>query len=351
MPNFRPETLRQIGREFFEAAGCRPADAAVVVDHLVESNLFGHDSHGAIRFYDYGRGIREGRYQTQATPVIERQTDGTAVVDGQGALGPIGATYAAELAIDKARRHGIAAVALRNTSHIGRVGAYPLMAARQGFVAQVMANAGRLGFEIAPFGGIDGRLSSNPVAFAAPRRDADPVMMDMTTSVAAVGKIWVAENRGQQLPEGWIIDAEGCPTTEPKDFTAEPRGAMLPLGGVAAHKGFGLSVMVELLGGALGGQGCAAGEREVVSNGVLMTVYRIDQFTDASDYYDQVESLIGHVKSSRLAPGFDQILFPGEVEFAHARRKMSDGIDLEATTWQKICVEAQRFGLDLSHWE
>ena len=351
MPNFTPETLRKIGRAFFEAAGCRPADAAVVVDHLVESNLFGHDSHGAIRFYDYGRGIREGRFQTQATPVIDRQTSSTAVVDGQAALGPIGATFAAELAIDKAREHGIAAVALRNTCHIGRVGAYPLMAARQGLIGQIMVNAGRLGFEIAPFGGIDGRLSSNPIAFAAPRRNADPVMMDMTTSVAAVGKIWVAENRGQQLPEGWIIDAEGRPTTDPKDFTQEPRGAMLPLGGVAAHKGSGLAVMVELLGGALGGQGCAAGEREVVSNGVLMTVYRIDQFTDADAYYDQVESLIRHVKSSRLAPGFDQILFPGEIEFAQARRKQADGIDVEDATWRKICAEARHFGLDLARWQ
>ena len=133
------------------------------------------------------------------------------------------------------------------------------MAAREGMIGQIFVNAGRLGYQIAPFGGIDGRLSTNPIAFAAPRRNANPILVDMTTSVVAEGKIRLAINQGVKVPEGWLIDGYGAPTTEPNDFKDDPPGAILPLGGDAGHKGYGLSIMVELLGGALSGQGCGGG--------------------------------------------------------------------------------------------
>src|SRR5437764_8950885 len=206
MPRLPAGRLRALGMELFTAAGCQPEDARAVVDHLVDSSLFGHDSHGTIRFYEYLRRIREGAFRTDARPAIVQETPCTAVVDGGGALGQIGGAYATELAIRKAREHGVAAVTLRNCSHIGRVGAYPLLAAREGMLGLAFVNAGRLGYQIAPFGGIDGRLSTNPVAFAAPRRGADPIMLDMTTSVVAEGKIRLAINQGKSVPEGWIID-------------------------------------------------------------------------------------------------------------------------------------------------
>ena len=251
MPRFTPQKLREIGYELFNALGCREKDAKAAVDHLVESNLFGHDSHGAIRLYEYARAIREGRFTPDAKPKVVRDHPATAVVDAGGALGQVGATFATELAMEKAREYGVASVSLRNTSHIGRVGAYPLMAAREGFVSQIFVNAGHLGYQIAPFGGIDGKLSTNPVAFSAPRRNHEPLMVDMTTSTVAEGKIRVALNRGDLLPDGWIIDHEGQPTNDPSDFSEEPYGAILPLGGVVAHKGTALSLMVEVLGGLM----------------------------------------------------------------------------------------------------
>ncbi|MCG8623926.1 MAG: Ldh family oxidoreductase, partial [Proteobacteria bacterium] len=170
MPNIQPSTLRDIGYQLFEASGCTAEDARAVVDHLVESNLFGHDSHGAIRYYEYTRAIREGHFQPQATPTIVRNYPSTAVVDAGGALGQVGATFAINLAMEKASQHGLATVTLRNTSHVGRAGAYPLMAAREGnMIALAFVNAGRLGYQIAPFGGLEGRLSTNPIAFSAPR--------------------------------------------------------------------------------------------------------------------------------------------------------------------------------------
>jgi uncharacterized oxidoreductase len=351
VPRFRPEILREIGYELFVAAGCTPDTSRTVVDHLVESNLFGHDSHGVLRYYEYTQAIREGRFQAQAQPEIVQEHACTAVVDGNGTLGQVGATFATNLAIQKAKERGVATVALRNTSHIGRAGAYPLLAARSGMMAQILVNAGRLGYQIAPFGGIDGRLSTSPLAFAAPRRQDPPILLDMTTSVTAEGKIRLAINRGDKLPKGWIIDAHGNPSTDPDDFKADPPGAMLPLGGTAGHKGYGLSIMVELLGGALSGQGCAAGERSLLSNGVLLTVYSIPHFTDLDTYYDEVEALISHVKSSRLAPGFKEILLPGEPEFRSAQSRELEGIAIDETTWSRIKEEMLRLGVDPGKWE
>ena len=234
----------------------RPA----VVDHLVESNLFGHDSHGAIRFYEYAQAVsRRAVFSRGRRPRVVRDKPCLAVVDAGGAMGQVGATFATRLAIDKARQHGVGAVSLRNTSHIGRVGAYPLMAAREGHGRADLRQRRTHGPPGCAVRRHRRRLSTNPIAFAAPRRDAEPLLVDMTTSVVAEGKIRVALNKGDRVPEGWIIDAQGNPTTDPQDFKGDPPGAMLPMGGVVAHKGYALSLMVEILGGALSGLGCASG--------------------------------------------------------------------------------------------
>jgi len=347
VPVVQAETLRRIGHQLFDAAGCDPDDARVVTHHLVESNLFGHDSHGVIRYPEYMDAIRTGRFQAKAQPRVVRDHPSCAVVDAAGALGQVGAAFATRLAMEKASRHGVAAVSLRNTSHVGRVGAYPLMVARAGMIGQAFVNGGRFGNQIAPFGGIDARLTTDPLAFAAPRRDAEPIFLDMTTSVAAEGKVRVASYAGKRVPEGWLIDHEGRPTTDPDTFRATPKGAILPLGGIAAHKGYGMSLMVELLAGALSGQGCCVGESEMVSNGMLLAVHRIDHFIDPEDYYQEVEALVRYVRSSPPAAGFQEILLPGEPELRTARRREADGIDLDAKTWSLIGADLERFGLPI----
>ena len=347
MPRFQPETLHQIGCELFEAAGCTPVEARTVVDHLVESNLFGHDSHGAIRFYEYTSAIREGRYQPGSAPKVVRDSACSAVVDAGGALGQIGATFATHLAMEKARLQGVGSVALRNTSHIGRAGAYPLMAAQAEMIGQIFVNGGHLGYQVLPFGGIDGRLSTNPIAFAAPRRGADPLLVDMTTSMVAEGKVRLARNRKQRVPEGWLLDSEGNPTTDPNALKTDPPGAMFPLGGPVGHKGFGLSIMVEVLGGALSGEGCAAGRQLFTSNGVFFTAYHIEHFTDLDAYYEEIEALVRHLKSSRPAPGVEEV---GEPEFRSAQKRKAEGISVDDATWAFICEEARLFGLDPNRW-
>jgi uncharacterized oxidoreductase len=249
------------------------------------------------------------------------------------------------VAIRKAREYGTATVTLRNCCHVGRVGAYPLMAAREDMMALAFVNAGRMGRQISPYGGLDGRLSTNPIAFGAPRRGAEPILVDMATSVAAEGKIRVARNRGKPLPDGWIIDSQGQPSNKPEDYV-ESGGAILPLGGVAAHKGYCLSWVVELLGGALSGEGVASGAAEMKSNGVLFTVYDIPHFTDLETYYDEVETLVRHVSSSRIDPRVGEIQMPGDPESRAAEDRRKNGIEIDETTWSRICASAKSLGVD-----
>ena len=351
MPIFKPNQLQNIGYQLFETAGCSPDNTKAVVDHLVESNLFGHDSHGAIRFYEYAHAIQDGRFNPKAEPEIIKEHPCTAVVDAHNALGQVGGTFATNLAIQKAKESGVGVVTLRNTSHIGRVGAYPLMAAREGLIGLIFVNAGREGRKVTPFGGRDGKLSTNPIGFSAPREKTDPLLLDMTTSVVADGKVRVAINQGNPIPEGWAVDADGNPTTDPNRVRGDdPQGALLPMGGVVAHKGFGLSLASEILGGILSGQGIAANEPAFVSNGVHLTVYNIEHFTELTDYYKEIESLITHVKTSRPIEGFKEILIPGEPEFRCAKQRTQNGIPVDDTTWQRICEAAKILGIDPSAW-
>ena len=321
-----------------------------MVDHLVESSLFGHDSHGVLRFYEYTDLIQGGHFAACGRPEIVRERGAMAVVDGGGAMGQVGGQFANELALAKAKEHGVGSVSLRNCCHVGRVGAYPLAIARQGFIGLAFVNAGHLGRQIAPWGGIDGKLSTNPIAFAAPRRKGDPIMVDMATSVTAEGKVRVYHNRGQAIPEGWLIDEDGHPTTDVADYLDRPGGAILPLGGVAGYKGYCLSFAVEILGGLLSGEGCASGERIMSSNGVLFTVYDPDVFADRREYEDELDSLIAHVMSSRVDPELGEILLPGEPEFRSARQRRREGIPIDDTTWAHIGDRARKLGLDPEPW-
>lgn len=350
MPTATAPALRRIGKDFFIALGCSREDARIVADHLVQSSLYGHDSHGTLRMNEYAQSVKEGRIFPQKAPEVVSEHACTAVIDAYDGFGQVGATLAANMAIEKARQHGLASVALRRASHIGRAGEYPAMIARAGLIGMAYVNFGRLGIQVAPFGGIDGRLGTNPMAFAAPRRADPPIMMDMTTCTVADGKIRVATNRGDPLSEGWIIDSEGNPTTDPQDYWDEPRGAILPLGGPLGHKGYALAMMMELCAGGLSGQGMAAGDARAPANAAVFTAYDIGHFTDMGFYYDEVEALVAHVKSSRTAAGVDEILLPGEPEFRTEREREQTGIPIDDTTWEKVCAAARDIGLDPAAW-
>ena len=219
------------------------------------------------------------------------------------------------------------------------------MAAEADMVGITMVNAGGTALYVAPFGGRDGRLATNPIAIATPTRKGSPILLDITSSVVAQGKIRVAVNRGDSVPLGWLINNEGEPTQNPEDLMKTPPGALLPLGGIVGHKGYALGLMIDILGGALSGAGCSGSGNTRLQNGVLMIALDIANFTPLGDFYNHVDGLVAHVKAAPTAPGFDEILTPGEIEARHTERRLREGIPLDDETWRQIQETAAEVGI------
>ncbi|MGH8800302.1 MAG: Ldh family oxidoreductase, partial [Casimicrobiaceae bacterium] len=228
-----------------QGAGSAPAEAATVARRLVDSNLVGHDSHGVIRVGKYLEWVRAGWLAPNRQPAVVFENDAVAIVEGNRGFGQVVGEFAGKLGTAKAARTGVALVGLRNCGHLGRVGDWAELAAAQSQVSLHFLNTSGAQ-RVAPFGGSDRRLSTNPITVGVPLAGGDPVILDVTTSTVAEGKLFVAINKGERVPPGWIIDKDGKPTTDPNDFY--DGGALLTVG---AHKGSGLSIVVDLLAGAL----------------------------------------------------------------------------------------------------
>ncbi len=345
MPILKPEELIELCHGIFRALGAPAEVARRVAESLVEANLMGHDSHGVIRVAQYIEMVEDGRINATARPRVERETANTAVVDGEWQFGQVAARFAMEAAIEKAARGGVAAVQLHRSGHIGRLGEYAAQALERGMAGIVTTNNHGGGQNMAPFGGVARRLSPSPIAIAVPGGKDFPIVLDMTSSVVAEGKVRVKRARGERLPEGWIQDAAGRPSTDPADLYSNPPGSLTPLGGAAGHKGFGLALMIDILSGALGGAGCSRADQPVRGNGVYLQAINPEAFGAAEEFPKQVAALVEYVKSSPLAPGADRIRVPGEVEHEQKRKRLRDGIEIEDDTWRKIRAAAARLGV------
>ncbi len=345
MPNFTQEQLQKITADIFEAGGVPRDEAAIIAELLVASNLAGHDSHGVLRIPQYIGLIASGLIQPGAPIEIERQSPSHALINGNWRFGHVVAQKAMSLAIEKAKSSTVSAISVYNCNHIGRIGSYPMMAAEAGMVGITMVNAGGTALYVTPFGGRDGRLATNPIAIATPTREGQPILLDITSSVVAQGKIRVALNRGESVPLGWLMNSEGEPTSNPQDLMASPPGALLPLGGIVGHKGYALALMIDILGGALSGAGCSGSGNTRLQNGVLMIVLDIANFTPLDDFYDHVDGLVAHVKASPTAPGFEEILTPGEIEARQTEHRLREGIAIDDETWRQIQETAAEVGI------
>ncbi len=242
MPTVPPDDLRRYLERVFEAAGAPAASAAEVADHLVEANLKGHDSHGVIRAAPYVLAVQEGRVEPAAPIEVERETETTALVNGNWNFGQVVAREAMAIAVAKAQTQGLAAVGGYRAAHIGRAGAYGEQAAAQGMVALGWVNGHGASAFVAPFGGTARRLATNPLFVAAPTGDPDaPFVLDMATPGVAEGKVRVALNRAAELPPGRILDGDGRPSTDPHDLYGSGIGGMLASVSCSAstlHRGY-----------------------------------------------------------------------------------------------------------------
>ncbi|RMF84795.1 MAG: Ldh family oxidoreductase [Nitrospinota bacterium] len=344
MPIFHAEELRVIAREVFQATGFPPAEADVIAEVMVKANLVGHDSHGVIHIPNYVGRIKRGEIVPGAPVEVVQETASTALLDGHHTLGHVAATRATRLALEKARQNGVSAVGVYNLNHIGRVGTYPAMLAEAGMASMLTCNTGGAGKRVVPFGGREARLPTNPIAMAAPTRRGWPLLLDMATSAVAAGKIRVAKNQQKPTGEGWIVDKHGNPTTNPEDFYEG--GALLPLGGAQGHKGYSLAVMVEVFSGIIARAGTAALTRERLNNGTFIVAIDIETFLPKETFLDEVEQLITYLKSTPPAPGFAEVLVPGEYEARQEEKRRAQGIVIDPETWRQIQEVLREYKLE-----
>jgi uncharacterized oxidoreductase len=345
MPIFSTDFLTRTSAVIFAAAGMREDEARIVAKELVEANCAGHDSHGVIRIPQYLGQIEAGDIVPDAEVEIAREAPILAVLDAHWGFGQVAMSRGVDLGLEKARACGMAAIAVHRANHVGRLGSYVEHIARHNVVALLFVNGAPV-CRMAPWGGREARHGTNPVAIGFPSRAGEPVVLDMTTSAVAEGKIRVQRNRGEPVPDGWLIDAEGRPTNDPNTLYAEPSGTILPLGGSLGHKGYGLNIAVELLAGALGGAGCLGKERQF-RNGSLLLLLDVEQLVGLDAYFAEADDYIAFVKSAAVAPGFDSILMPGEIELAMKKKRMAEGIFVEEETWGQIVESAGKVGAEV----
>ncbi len=337
MPILPAPHLEDLATRIFAALGAPDADARWIATLLVRANLRGHDSHGVIRIPQYVGSVRQGQTNPRPKMTVLLDTETTAVVDGDLGFGQVVARRAAEVALEKATRHGLGAVGVRRSNHVGRLADYVEMAAERGFVGLMWTNAATA-VSVVPYGGVGRRLSTNPLAVAVPGPNGEVALsVDMATSIVAEGKVRVKRNRKEPLPQGWAIDGEGRPVTDSTAFYGPPRAGLLPMAG---HKGTALALVVEVLGGILSGAGAITPQPGPVLNGSFLLVIEIERFLPLADFLRQVTELTAFVKSSEPAPGTGEVLVPGEPEARMARERRANGIPVEDETWRQIEVIA-----------
>jgi hydroxycarboxylate dehydrogenase B len=341
VPTIPRDRLEKLATSIFTALGCLPSDAEWIATLLVRANLRGHDSHGVIRIPQYASSVKKGEADPRAPIAVSRETAVTAVVDGRRGFGQVVARRGTEIAIAKAKASGLSAVGLCNTTHVGRLADYAEMAAREGLIALLWVNAVH-GLNVAPWGGAARRLGTNPHAVGVPGPNGPAMLLDFATSVVAEGKMRVKRNRKQPAPVGWFVDAAGGPATDPEKFYGDPPGALLPAGD---HKGYGLALAVEILGGILSGSGAAGPGAGLFQNGTLTVCIDVDKFLPRSEFDRQLAALFDWVKSAPLAPGVAEILVPGEPEARLEAELARRGITLDEETWRQIEIVAAELGV------
>jgi hydroxycarboxylate dehydrogenase B len=337
--------------EVFTRSESSPEEAKRIATYLTTANLTGHDSHGVIRVPGYIRWKKLGSVVPNQEVEIVVDTASLAVIDGKFGYGQTVTPQAVRIGIAKCRKAGLAAIALRNAGHIGRVGDWAEMAAAEGLVSVHFVNAAG-SVLVAPYGGVERRLSTAPYCVGIPRKGRGPVVLDFATSIVAEGKVLVASRGGKKLPDGALIGLDGTLSEDPSvlygPHSAEgPRDHSQGTGAIRAfgeHKGSGLALMCELLGGALTGNGATAPDRRF-ANGML-AIYIDPKVVDPADFFDsEMARYIAYFKDTKPAAGVDAVLIPGEQEAKMRTERSKNGVPLPDDTWAAIVNTAREVGV------
>lgn len=329
--------VRTLGLALLVGSGARPEDADIVVSHLLEADAMGLRSHGVIRIPQYLDEIAVGSLDPHGVPVVDRLKPGRAAVDGGGTFGQVVGARIATTAADLARQTGIAIVTGRRMGHTGRIGAYPESVARSGMIGVAVCTGSPSGHWVAPFGGREGRIATNPIAFAYPAGPSGPVVADFSTAATAEGVIRSLHHRKLDAPAGWLRDAEGRPTTVPGTLYGSPRGSIQPLGGDLGYRGMALGLLVEVLGSILAGDAVDDQQR----SGSNLTVIAIEP---DHGFAMLAAGLSDHVRSSPPIDANRPVLMPGDRE-QRARAAAGSSVEIDPPTWGALADAAARAGL------
>jgi len=335
---YQASDLKRHGQAILQAVGTPEDLASIVAGSLVDANLAGHDSHGVIRLTSYVAGVRSGQVQPAARAVVELLSDACARVDGAWGWGQPAAHIATDTASNLARAHGVGLVAVGRCNHIGRLGEYVEGLSRAGQIGLMMCNSPPA---VAPYGGYTRLLGTNPIAWGAPRTPGKPpIVVDFATASIAEGKLRIAHATGSKAPLGAVVDKSGQPSTDTAAFY--DGGALTTFGG---HKGFGLSVMVDLMAGLLSGTGLTSDPDYNNGNGTMLLAIDVRRFLPANDFLEQVDALEDRLHTAPAAAGFDAILMPGEPEWRSRSQRTASGIPIPAATIRAINNLARELGL------
>ena len=318
-------------------SGSPPSHARTVAAHLVENSRLGIHSHGLIRVPQYLREIQSGRIDPRARPRQTRTRGAVSWVTGNAGFGPLGGIYAGRKAVAAARKYGVGLVIATELGHTGRLGAYAELIANERCIALIFGTGPKRGHIVAPFGGVEGRLSTNPIAYAVPN-GRTPVIADFATSAMPEGKVRSARNRKLRLPNGVLQNADGHPTRDPMFLYGKPRGTLLPLGGAEfGHKGYALGLLVEAMGTLLG-----AGEVDDASRtGFTLTILAINT---RPGFDRSTARFVRYLRSARPLDPTRPVLVPGDPERL-ARKRTT--LEVDEPTWREMVAFANELGVEL----
>ena len=343
MPKVDHNRLGDFCRHLLSSGGMPHGDAELVAGLLVKAELRGYAGHGVTRVAQYLRFIENKTYDLGATPAVEHEGKVTAVVDGKHYIGQVAARMAMQIAIKKAKEHGAGIVCLRRAGHTGRLADYMEMATEQGLIGMGAVSVGSPTTTL--YGGMKSITGTNPMAFGIPMRGGNPIILDFATASMSMGEIQKRVAKKQPIPDGTLLDGNGNPTNDFRSFRGPPRGVFLPFGG---YKGSGVALMTEILGGLLSGNGLGKqwwnnGGHGV--NGVFLQAVAVEEFQALDSFYDRVDELVAFIKSSQHAPGFSEILLPGESGRRREAEQSKSGIELDDGTWSELLELAAELGV------
>jgi uncharacterized oxidoreductase len=341
------EPLRAAVRELIRGFGSEAREIELVTDNLVQANLTGHDSHGIGMLPRYVDAYLEGGLQPNAHVQTRLDSGAMLSLDGNAGFGQVIGHETMEIGIRRAKEHGSCILALGNSHHLCRIGAWAEMAVAEGLISVHFVNVISRPI-VAPWGGADARFGTNPFAVGIPVLDGEPIVLDFATSVMAQGKVRVAYNKGEQLPVGRLIDDKGRPTTDPRYGVVDPPGALLTFG---EHKGFGLALACEVLGGALAaGLACheAGTGKKRVLNGMFTIILDPEKISDGALFARETHSFLDWVRQSPPQQEGDRVRVPGEPERQWRAQRLAEGIPVDVTTWKEILAAGAKLGVEHS---